>query len=135
MQLVPVASGETPPFDQKISAQEAAAMARAVVNLFDRWGLTDAQARTLLGEVSAATYNRWKKGSLPRLSVDLCTRLSILMGIHKALRILFSDNARAYRWVMAPNQAFGGKTALDIMLGGTMTDLMRVRHYLDAQRG
>ena len=57
------------------------------------------------------------------------------MGIHKALRVLFSDNARAYRWVKAPNRAFGGKTALEVMLGGAITDLMRVRHYLDAERG
>lgn len=135
MQLVPVATPETAAFDQRISDTEGAAMARATVNLFDRWGLTDAQARTLLGEVSPATYTRWKRGALPRLSVDLKTRLSTLMGIHKALRVLFSDNARAYRWVKAPNKTFGGKTALEVMLGGAITDLMRVRHYLDAERG
>ena len=28
-----------------------------------------------------------------------------------------------------------GHTALDIMLGGELTDLMRVRRYLDAERG
>jgi hypothetical protein len=26
-------------------------------------------------------------------------------------------------------------TALDVMLGGQMTDIMRVRRYLDAMRG
>lgn len=110
-------------------------MARAVINLFARWDLTDAQARTLLGGVSPATYNRWKRGVLPRLGVDLTARLSNLMGIHKALRLLFADNARAYRWVTAPNRTFGGKSALDIMMAGAITDLMRVRTYLDAQRG
>jgi hypothetical protein len=57
------------------------------------------------------------------------------MGIHKALRLLFTENARAYEWVKKPNKAFGGETALDVMLRGYLTDLFRVRHYLDAARG
>ena len=51
------------------------------------------------------------------------------------LRLLFSDPARGYLWVRAPNAAFGGQSALEVMLGGQITDLMRVRRYLDAQRG
>lgn len=139
MQLVTVTDGnsakETTVIDGRISDREGAAMARAVVNLFARWDLSDAQSCILLGGISPATYNRWKRNALPRLSIDLKTRLSVLMGIHKSLRVLFSDNSRIYRWVKAPNQAFGGKSALDIMLGGAMTDLMRVRDYLDAERG
>lgn len=30
---------------------------------------------------------------------------------------------------------FGGASALDVMLGGELTDIMRVRRYLDAERG
>lgn len=32
-------------------------------------------------------------------------------------------------------KVFGNRTALDVMLGGELTDLMRVRRYLDAERG
>ena len=39
------------------------------------------------------------------------------------------------RWMQAPNEAFAGRSALDVMLGGELTDLMRVRRYLDAERG
>jgi len=42
---------------------------------------------------------------------------------------------QAVRRVKKPNAAFGGKRALDIMLGGYLTDLFRVRAYLDAARG
>ena len=38
-------------------------------------------------------------------------------------------------WIKAGNAAFAGSSALDIMLGGELTDLMRVRRYLDAERG
>jgi hypothetical protein len=57
------------------------------------------------------------------------------MGIHKALRIIFAEPARGYAWVRAPNAAFGGRSAAEVMLGGDFTDLMRVRRYLDAERG
>jgi hypothetical protein len=57
------------------------------------------------------------------------------MGIHKALRIIFSEPQRGYDWIKAPNATFSGKSALAVMLGGELSDLMRVRRYLDAERG
>jgi len=57
------------------------------------------------------------------------------MGIHKALRIIFLESARGYAWIRAANAAFGGVRALEVMLGGELTDIMRVRRYLDAERG
>ncbi len=118
-----------------ITDEEGEAMARAAVNLFRHWGITDAEACVLLGGVSKRTYARWKDGEIGRLTIDQKTRLSVLMGIHKALRILFTEKARVYDWVKKPNTAFAEKSALDVMLGGYLTDLFRVRHYLDAARG
>lgn len=119
----------------QISVEETQAMQRAVINLFARWGLGDEQACALLGGIGVRTYARWKTGDLGRVNVDLQTRLSNLIGIHKALRLLFDTPERAYGWVKRPNAAFQGKSALDVMLGGQLTDLMRVRRYLDTQRG
>ena len=56
------------------------------------------------------------------------------MGIHKALHLLFKEPARGYAWIKRANDAFGGAAALEVMLGGNLTDLMRVRRYLDAMR-
>ncbi|MBT9471977.1 MAG: MbcA/ParS/Xre antitoxin family protein [Pseudomonadota bacterium] len=116
-----------------ISDEEAAAMFRAVVNLFARWDLTDEQAATLL-DMPARSYRRWKGGEQGRIDRDAKARLSNLMGVHKALRIVFREPQRGYAWIKAPNDAFGGRSALEIMLGGELTDLMRVRRYLDAER-
>src|SRR5690625_4252651 len=80
----------------EVTMKEASAMARAVIRLFDRWQLSDAEAREILGGLSARTYARWKKGSSGRIDCDLATRLSLLMGIHKSLHYLFSDPARGY---------------------------------------
>lgn len=124
-------SSQAPP----ITDEEGAAMARAVIRLFQHWQLTDAQACVLLGELSPRTYARWKTGDVGRLGRDLKARLSNLMGIHKALRIIFVDPQRGYAWVRQPNEAFAGRSALDIMLQGDLVDLLRVRRYLDAERG
>ena len=128
---------ETTPRDfspQPISDDEAAAMFRAALNLFRLWDVTDEQAGTLL-DMPLRTYRRWKAGEIGRMGRDAKARLSNLMGIHKALRLIFREPQRGYGWIQSANDAFGGRSALDVMLGGDLTDLMRVRRYLDAERG
>lgn len=117
-----------------ITDEEAAAMFRATVNLFSLWKVTDKQAAVLL-DLPIRSYARWKAGATAHWSRDLKARLSNLMGIHKALRIVFHEAQRAYDWIRAPNSVFGNRSALDVMLEGDLTDLMRVRRYLDAERG
>jgi hypothetical protein len=119
---------------EPITQDEAAAMFRAVLNLFAKWELTDEQAATLL-DMPVRSYRRWKAEGAGRVSRDGRARLSNLMGIHKALRIIFSEASRGYAWIKADNAAFAGSSALDVMLGGEFTDIMRVRRYLDAERG
>ena len=112
-------------------------MLRAFFNLTERWQLNDRQARILLGDPAARTYARWKTGQLEpsRISRDTRERLSMLMGIHKSLRHLFRNPSRGYEWLRKPNQAFGGASALDRLLAGSIPDLAAVRAYLDAERG
>lgn len=132
--LTRVASEARPFSSDPITDEEAAAMFRAALNLFRLWEVTDDQAATIL-DLPRRTYSRWKAGELGRIGRDGKARLSNLMGIHKALRIVFRDAARGYAWIRAPNEAFDDRSALDVMLGGELTDLMRVRRYLDAERG
>lgn len=116
-----------------VAQEEAAAMFRADLNLFGKWELTDGRAATLL-DMPLRSYRRWKAEVPGRVSRDGAARLSNLMGIHKALRIVFSDAQRGYAWIKAGNSAFAGSSALDVMLGGEHTDIMRVRRYLNAER-
>jgi len=132
--LEPIDTAAPPFAAAPISDEEGAALFRAAVNLLRAWRLTDAQAAALL-DLPVRTYGRWKSEGAGRLDRDKKARLSNLMGIHKALRIIFREPQRAYAWIGAANTAFGGRSALEIMLGGELTDLMRVRRYLDAERG
>ncbi len=132
--LVPVQTDQPDFIPAPITDAEAAALFRAAVNLFRLWQVSDNEAAVLL-DLPVRTYARWKSGSLGRIGRDQRARLSNLMGIHKALRIIFREPDRAYRWIKTPNTVFQNRSALSIMLGGELTDLMRVRRYLDAERG
>ena len=121
--------------EPEITQEEGEAGVRLVLRLFERWGLTDREARVLLGGVSARTYARWKAGEIGRLESDRKMRLSLLAGIHKALRSLFTEPERVYGWVTRRNADFDDRRPLDVLLQGRMTDLMDVRACLDAARG
>ena len=123
------------PVTSTITEAEAAAMLRAAFNLFKRWQVNDRQAKVLLGEPSASTFYRWKRGEIGAVPRDTVWRLGDLMGIHKALRHMFTEPERGYAWIAKPNTAFGGRSALDRMLAGAPADITAVRNYLDAERG
>ncbi|MBV9217759.1 MAG: DUF2384 domain-containing protein, partial [Acidobacteria bacterium] len=64
------------------------------------------------------------------------TRISLLLGIFKALNILYSSKL-ANAWVTSPNTnpMFKGGTPLAYMIQGGMPALLRIRQLLDARLG
>ena len=110
---------------------------RAFFRITAAWGLKASEERVLLGNPPESTFFKWKKDEDGNLSRDVLERISYVLGIYKALQILFPDPVRADAWVRQPNAAplFAGGRALDRMLGGNVSDLYVVRRYLDAQRG
>ncbi|ODU06545.1 MAG: hypothetical protein ABS84_17485 [Rubrivivax sp. SCN 71-131] len=118
-------------------ARMAAAGVRAFVRIAQAWGLSVDEQLTLLGAPPRSTFFAWRKNPdravLPR---DTLERISNLLGIYKSLQILLPDAAAADAWVRQPNRAplFGGRSALQSMLGGNVGDLNLVRRYLDGVR-
>lgn len=133
-ELIPVGTTARNFSPAPITDAEGAAMFRACLNLFRLWSVSDIEAALLL-DLPPRTFARWKTGALGRIGRDQKARLSNLMGIHKALRLIFREPERSHVWPRLPNSAFEGRSALEVMLGGELTDLMRVRRYLDAERG
>ena len=113
-------------------------LAKLVVALLDHWQLRLPDQAALLGlsAHSRSTIARDRKGEPFADSADLIARAGHLLGIHKALRILFPhDRGLAYRWVSAPNRRFGGAAPLDIMKKHGYEGILAVRRYLDFERG
>lgn len=105
-------------------------------NIMEKWGLKDDEARELLGGLSSSSFYEWKKNPSRVLEVDRITRVSFLIGIYKALHILYGDKL-ADEWVSLPNQnvIFGGQSPLQFMLSGGLIAMQVVRKLLDARRG
>jgi hypothetical protein len=120
------------------AAQIGAAAIRAFTRIAALWGLSIEEQLTLLGEPARSTFFAWRKhperATLPK---DTLERISNVLGIYKALQILFPDSGAADTWIRKPNSApmFAGQSALQRMLGGNVSDLNAVRRYLDAVRG
>jgi len=117
--------------------ESRAQLARMIVQLLDHWHLGAADQAVLLGlsGQSRSTLARYRRGEPLADSADLLARAGHLLGIHKALRILFPhDRDLAYRWVSAPNRRFGERSPLEIMKQG-FEGLLAVRRYLDFERG
>ena len=121
----------------RVTADQVSAGLRAFFNIAKQWKITNDQAMVLLGQPAKATFFNWKKGEFKGVSsaLDLATRISYVLGIFKALELLYEAPDHADRWVNAPNAAFGGQSAADRMLAGQITDLAAVRDYLDSVRG
>ena len=109
---------------------------RGFFRIVERWKVRDEDARELLGGLSSSAYYEWKKKPERVLEVDRITRISYLVGIYKALHILYGDKL-ADEWVNLPNSnaIFGGRTALAYMIGGGLLAMQTVRKLLDARRG
>ena len=108
---------------------------KAFFNIMARWKVRDEDARVLLGDVSNGPFYEMKRNPDRVLERDRLTRVSYLIGIFKALRILHSEPL-ADEWVHLPNSnpIFGGQAPLAHMMRGGLPALQTVRRLLDARR-
>lgn len=109
---------------------------RAFFNLMAAWGLRDMDSRALLGGLSNGRFYALKKNPAHPLSQDELTRVSLLVGVFKALNILYPQDL-ADQWVRLPNAnpLFGGGAPLAYMIRGGLPAMHTVRRLLDGRRG
>jgi hypothetical protein len=116
----------------------SAAGLRAFFKIAEAWSLSAEEQIILLGSPGRSTFFKWKQTpQAARLGRDTLERLSLILGIYKALQILLPDPHAADTWIKRANSAppFGGRPALERMVAGNVSDLVAVRQYLDAMRG
>ncbi len=123
--------------DPRVRARMSPTAVRLFMRLSDLWRLAVDQRRALLGDISRPTYHNWQGGKVGTLTRDQLERISLVLGIHKGLKLLFADEASATRWLTSPNKdlPFGGVSPLERALHGSIDDLYSVRRYIDAWRG
>ncbi len=109
---------------------------RAFFNIIEKWKIRDEAARQLLGGVSNGTFYALKKKSGRTLDEDKLRRISYLVGIFKALNIIYGEDL-ADSWMQLPNEnrIFGGMTPVEYLIRGGVPAFATVRKLLDARRG
>lgn len=121
--------------DQKDPRVVSNTALKVFFNIANEWQLSSQDEMTLLGDPARSTFYKWRNGEGPVIPKDTLERISYVMGIYKALRLLFPTEDQANAWPKKPNRDFGGESALNVMLKGSVINLADVRRYLDAMRG
>lgn len=116
----------------------AAAGLKAAVRILDKWRASGEQGEAIL-RVSHSTYARARRGDLDeiKLDSDQLTRISYLLNIHAALRMIFDNPENLYGFVnlVNHNPYFNGRTPLDIMGSGDFAALYETFKRIDSLRG
>jgi len=110
---------------------------KAFFRITDEWELTHDQRRILLGNPGMTLYSEWKTRNVKArsISTDLLGRLSYILGIYKALKIMHSTENQLLFLSNATQVApFNNRSPLDYMLSGHLVALADVCRYLDSQR-
>lgn len=105
----------------------------ALTEMVKRFEFTESEARILMGDMPRSTYTSKRS----KLSRDQKERVSYLLGIYKALKILFEDGEQARTWINRPNALppFNNMTPRAYLLEGSLVRLAEVRRFLDYWRG
>ncbi|MGX1201156.1 MbcA/ParS/Xre antitoxin family protein [Marinobacter sp. MBR-105] len=123
---------------EKPSAQKMAEVGlRTVFNILDKWGCTPDQAQAILRIPKATFYKYRKEPAKARLDDDQLARLSYLLHIHQALRIVFSnpDNVYGFMTKANHNPFFNGRSPLEVISSGQFSDLYETYKRIDVLRG
>ena len=108
----------------------------AFFSIVDKWELRNEDAMAMLGGISHGRYFELKRNHKGLLSQDELTRISLLIGIFKALNILFGHRL-ANQWTSRPNSnpMFNGAPPLQYLSRGGVPAMIGVRRLLDSRRG
>ena len=100
---------------------------QAAVTILTKWGATTEQGTAIL-RVSSDTYARAKQRDPEwqiSLDDDQLARISYVLNIHAALRVLFDnpDNLYGFMGMANDNEGFEGRSPLEVIACGDMGTL------------
>jgi len=109
---------------------------KAAFNILDKWGCTADQAQAIL-RLPKATYYKYRNDpESARLDRDQLTRISYLLNMHQALRIVFENPENVYGFMRKRNHNpyFHGRAPLEVIESGDFATLYETFRRIDTLR-
>ncbi|WPC06210.1 antitoxin Xre-like helix-turn-helix domain-containing protein [Pseudomonas benzenivorans] len=124
---------------QSFSKSQCVAGLRAALNILDKWKASCEQACRIL-RISRSTYTRAKQQDSAwsvSLDPDQMQRISFVLNIHAALRLVFDNPENVYGFPAMENrnEFFNGRAPLEVMAQGDMISLYETFRRIDTLRG
>jgi hypothetical protein len=110
---------------------------KAALNIMEKWGCTTEQKIKILGMKKSAYYKNNVQPEKASLSCDQVERVSYLLNIHAALRIVFDNPENVYGFMSMNNDNpfFNGRSPLDVISTGNHGYLYETFKRIDSLRG
>ena len=130
---LPLAERQDPAVRKRLSGPAL----RAFFSIARAWQLNVTEERALLGWPPSSTFHKYKSGDPGALSFDTLTRISLTLGVYKALHVLYAEPAFADHWIRMPNTnaLFGGRPPIAYLADAGLDGLFHLRRLLDSRRG
>lgn len=124
---------------EQFSKSQSTAGLRAALNILDRWQASSEQSCRIL-RISRSTYTRalQREGNWAvSLDADQLQRVSLVLNMHSALRLVFDNPENVYGFVAMANhnEFFNGRSPLEIMAQGDMISLYETFRRINVLRG
>ena len=105
--------------------------------LLRTWHLNQTDAIPLLGlEKADISYAKdLLSGRVTLRGRDIKDRIAYLFRIRKTLSALFRDEEVENEWLREPHDALDGQNPIDLLLEGSMENLLLVKEYVEAAAG
>ena len=106
--------------------------AQFVSGLLATWNLGTECAAVLLGLEDQERARRMLTGYEPLAGRDVKDRIAHLYEVRMSLWSLFRDEAVENEWLREPNSLIAGMTPMDLLLEGSMENLLALREYVES---
>lgn len=113
---------------QSRSVEDDTKAFKVATRILDEWCFSEEEKVLSLGFVSKLP----KEPLRQTLTVDQRTRVSLILGIHKALSTLFLQPQHRVEWIANINSKFDRYSPKDMLLSGSLIEVYRLRDYLDS---
>jgi hypothetical protein len=108
---------------------------RALLALFDRWQIGDASAAILLGAPAASFVSDLRSGISTLNSRDLKDRARLIIGIYEGAHSLMQESDAERLWIKSPVPGLNSQSPFDVMMRGSISDLLLVKSFVDYANG